>query len=222
MRSKASGAWFYATGLAPGWHRSMIQVTANVPCPTCGAGKNDPCEKYDGAVDWHDARKVAANARLTELRRGPAKLYEWTELPDYPGCLCIAGLECTIWLQKRPGWCDRGRWSATLDAWGRIGVTIDHQDAWPRYYMNLTTAKFELFEWIMHRENSLIEDSAAGRGPDKNPLCIVCGVHATPLQLGEIYILLCTRHGLEFVYRMGAVTLQMLRDHESASPHKPE
>jgi hypothetical protein len=199
----------------------MFQVTAKVACPTCGAGENAPCEKYDGAVDWHNARKVAADARLSELRRGSAKLYEWTAPPDYPGCLCIAGQQCTIWLQKRPGWCDRGRWSATLDAWGRLGSTIDQQDAWPRYYMNLSFAKSECLEWIMHREDGLIENASAGLGPDRNPLCIVCGVHARPFPVGDFRILFCTRHGLEFAYRIGPLTLAMVQEYVAAAAKAP-
>lgn len=157
------------------------------------------------------------SSELDRQRRGPAKLYEWTEPEGYPGHLCLAGQECTIWLEKRPGWCDRGRWLAQLDAWGRLGSTLDWADGWPRYYMHLAIAKSECLEWLQRREDDLRTNSSAGLGPDKNPLCIVCGVHATPLRVHDFYVLLCTRHGLEFVHRMGPVTVAMMQDYAKGS-----
>jgi hypothetical protein len=101
-----------------------------------------------------------------ERRRGGAKLYAWSGPPDFPHCEYIAGEECVIWIEARPGWCDRGRVRATVDCWGKLGATFDHQDGWPRYYFNLERAKAEIEEWIRVRERSL--RYATFRGPARD------------------------------------------------------
>jgi hypothetical protein len=196
----------------------MFQVAAKVACPQCVAGEDEPCQSADGEplADGaiHPARTDASAARLTELRRCGAKLYEWSEPPEYPGNLYIAGEECVIWMQPRPGWCDRGRWLATIDAWGRLGATLDGADGWPRYYMKTARAKDECLEWLRTREMSLV-DAGNSRydGRRSGQLrCIVCGNTADPFPMGDFEIIFCTRHTLEFIYRMGAATLQMLKD----------
>lgn len=203
--------------------QDLFRVSAKIACPTCGADEDSSCHDEVGAeIEMHEARRVATVERLYEIRRGPAKLYEWSQPPDYPGCWCIAGEECTIWLQLLPG-SDRGRWSATLDAWGRLGASIDQMDAWPRYYMNLTVAKLECLEGMLYREACTRELARRGPPPpDKNPLCIICGVHATPFRMHDFHVLMCTKHGLDLFRRLAVVTIEMLQDYEAAvmSPGK--
>jgi len=53
-------------------------------------------------------------------------------------------------ITKRPGYCDRGHWQANVD----LPLGLDHQDGFPRYYMQLETAKeeTELFlDWRINK-----------------------------------------------------------------------
>jgi hypothetical protein len=47
-------------------------------------------------------------------------------------------------ISPRGGWCDRGRWIATVSGIG----DIDAADAFPRYFMDLERAKAEMLEWL--------------------------------------------------------------------------
>jgi hypothetical protein len=52
-----------------------------------------------------------------------------------------------VWIQKRPVYCDRGHYHAQVE-----GIpSIDHQDSFPRYFMNLDRAKAEMGEWLEWR-----------------------------------------------------------------------
>lgn len=51
-----------------------------------------------------------------------------------------------IWIETRPGYCDRGRYHAMTDA------PLDNQEGWPRYYFDLETAKREVIEWVKVRK----------------------------------------------------------------------
>lgn len=157
-----------------------------VECPACGAGIDTMCTPREGdrgAAVLHLERRealrevVAQVARNSERRRDGAKLYEWSVPPDYPECLYIAGKECTVWIQIQPFNADRGRYRATLDCWGKLGASFDHQDGWPRYYTNLERAKGEILDWIRLRERSDAE-VLAQFNPAKtdNPMVICDGV----------------------------------------------
>lgn len=66
-------------------------------------------------------------------------------------CECKGG---RIFLEKRPHYCDRGRWYAKPEL--RFdkdlpGTHVDGQDGWPRYYFDLERAKLEIEEWIRKR-----------------------------------------------------------------------
>lgn len=66
----------------------------------------------------------------------------------------IEGLDCTVWVSKRPNYCDRGNFWAQVDvkAGGNAQrLNIDAADAWPRYYMDLDRAKLEIEEWLKKR-----------------------------------------------------------------------
>lgn len=52
-------------------------------------------------------------------------------------------------LEPRPPYCDRGNWIAKVFP---IGETdLDHQDGWPRYYMNFIRAQQEVEDWLRKR-----------------------------------------------------------------------
>jgi len=84
------------------------------------------------------------------------ELGEWAELTSwgYPGHFLILGHECSIWLEKRPSYCDRGRYIAKLDASGILARGMDYADGWRpgRYYFNLDRAKAEVEAWLHARD----------------------------------------------------------------------
>jgi hypothetical protein len=66
----------------------------------------------------------------------------------------IDGRDCFIWIEKRPPYCDRGNFLAhvALKADGDwLGLGLDEQDGWPRYYMREETAKQEIEDWLKKR-----------------------------------------------------------------------
>jgi len=79
----------------------------------------------------------------------------WETPEDYPGHLMIRGRECSIWLAPRAGWCDRGNFIATIDAWGKLFLGFDEADGWPRYYFDLDRAKAEIEAWLVKRGQAL-------------------------------------------------------------------
>lgn len=75
----------------------------------------------------------------------------WTDRQGYEE---IEGLDCTVWISKRPNYCDRGNFWAQVDVksgGNAMRLNIDAADAWPRYYMNLDRAKLEIEEWLKKR-----------------------------------------------------------------------
>lgn len=58
---------------------------------------------------------------------------------------------CTITLEPRPPYCDRGRWIAKLHPVGQLAREIDAADCWPRYYFDLAAAMSECNEWMEFR-----------------------------------------------------------------------
>jgi hypothetical protein len=65
----------------------------------------------------------------------------------------IHGLDCFIWIEHRPTYCDRGNFLAKIQATGNTRrLNIDHQDGWPRYYMDFDRAKAEVEDWLKKRK----------------------------------------------------------------------
>ena len=67
---------------------------------------------------------------------------------DTSGCWCFRVGEAWVYLDRRPPYCDRGRWRGHVGA-GVIG--LDVADAFPRYFMDLDRARAELAEWLAWR-----------------------------------------------------------------------
>jgi hypothetical protein len=71
--------------------------------------------------------------------------FDW--IIDEYGCHNLHVGRVHVWIEKRPPYCDRGHFLGHV-----MGVpTLDHQDGFPRYYMNLDRAKAELEEWLQWR-----------------------------------------------------------------------
>ena len=56
------------------------------------------------------------------------------------------GVGWTMWIERRPPYCDRGRWKLDVDA------PIDAQEGFPRYFFDLERAKLEAQEWVNVRK----------------------------------------------------------------------
>lgn len=81
---------------------------------------------------------------------------EWKYVAQYRSWRYVCGV-ATVWLEPRI-YCDRGNWCATATGIG----TIDWQDAFPRYFMELGRAQLELQEWLQMRM-ARYEDTAVNR-----------------------------------------------------------
>lgn len=67
----------------------------------------------------------------------------------------IRGKECTVTLERRPHYCDRGNYIAKLFPFGKLVLSIDHADMWPRYYFDEARAKAEIEAWLEKRGQAL-------------------------------------------------------------------
>lgn len=72
----------------------------------------------------------------------------WQSMDGYEA---IRGRECEIIVQRRPAYCDRGRFVAQLFPEGLLVRDVDHADGWPRYYFDLARAKAEVEAWLVNR-----------------------------------------------------------------------
>jgi len=76
---------------------------------------------------------------------------EW-KATEYPGVGVLHELvdgetgELLGWVQNRPDYCDRGHWQAQIER-----SDLDSQDAFPRYFMRLETAKQEMIDFVRWR-----------------------------------------------------------------------
>lgn len=72
------------------------------------------------------------------------------------------GRECTITLEPRPHYCDRGNWIAKVHPvlGSKLARDLDSADAWPRYYFDLYNAKLEIEAWLIKRNQ--LEESTDG------------------------------------------------------------
>lgn len=64
----------------------------------------------------------------------------------------IGGRDCSITLEKRPAYCDRGNYIAKLFPIGKLVMEMDLQDGWPRYYFDQDRAKLECEAWLKKRK----------------------------------------------------------------------
>jgi hypothetical protein len=71
------------------------------------------------------------------------------------GYIEIAGKQCTITIESRPHYCDRGNLIAKLHPFGLLEREIDPSDGWPRYYFDLERAKLECEAWLEKRKQKL-------------------------------------------------------------------
>lgn len=58
---------------------------------------------------------------------------------------------CSITIEARPPYCDRGNWIAKIHPFGHLTYELDDADLWPRYYFDLDRAKAECEAWLEKR-----------------------------------------------------------------------
>jgi hypothetical protein len=76
--------------------------------------------------------------KSTDWEYSPSKYYKQYELRHEGASLLI---------EARNHYCDRGHWSVKV-----FGIpSIDAADSFPRFFMNLETAKREMKEWLIWR-----------------------------------------------------------------------
>jgi hypothetical protein len=73
------------------------------------------------------------------------------------GYLTLEGRECTVTVEERPSYCDRGNYIAKLHPRGRFALEIDSADGWPRYYFDLDRAIAEINDWLVRRGQKITE-----------------------------------------------------------------
>ncbi len=86
--------------------------------------------------------------QITELDLVNINTYNIPYYLDGYGCLIITQPNFHIWMNKRPGYCDRGRYG--FHAEGRNGKVgeIDSADMFPRYFFSMQNAFNEINEFI--------------------------------------------------------------------------
>jgi len=62
-----------------------------------------------------------------------------------------------VYISKRPGYCDRGRWNLYVDVKPEHTdkMNIDYADMFPRYFFKLENMFDELHEWVKFNEKRL-------------------------------------------------------------------
>jgi hypothetical protein len=55
------------------------------------------------------------------------------------------------WIHKRPHYCDRGHWQASIEVTFANETNLDFADAFPRYFMRFSTAKQEMEDFLRWR-----------------------------------------------------------------------
>lgn len=73
----------------------------------------------------------------------------------------VHGKACTVYLESRPPYCDRGNFIAKIflregaTTAQAIELNLDEQDGWPRYYFDEARAKAEVEAWLTKRKQAL-------------------------------------------------------------------
>lgn len=104
------------------------------------------CPKCGNLQDWAWDYMADGPPAPTPFWDGPVG--NWSDLDGYQE---IKGKNCTITLEPRPGYCDRGNWIAKVFEDDRMVLSMDNQDGWPRYFMDEQRAKLEIEAWLTKR-----------------------------------------------------------------------
>ena len=77
---------------------------------------------------------------------------EWTKHYGYQE---LHGKDCSITLEPRPSYCDRGAFLAKLHNKPPLAREIDAADLWPRYYFDEARAKLDIEAWLDKRRQRI-------------------------------------------------------------------
>lgn len=79
----------------------------------------------------------------------------------------VEGRDCSISIEERPAYCDRGNWIAKLHP--HNSFEFDSQDGWPRYFFDFDRMLAEVEAWLVKRgqmpESDPVSMSAGGERP---------------------------------------------------------
>ena len=64
----------------------------------------------------------------------------------------IKGQDCTLCLEKRPSYCDRGRYTVKVQVPDPTKFTVDGADMFPRYYFRFSHMILEMYDWLKARD----------------------------------------------------------------------
>lgn len=72
--------------------------------------------------------------------------------------ITIRGKHCSVWISKRPYYCDRGNFLAHIEVHvPPLRLSIDEADGWPRYYFDEERMKLEILAWL-HKRGEWVND----------------------------------------------------------------
>ena len=107
---------------------------------------------------WCPLCRLHPDMQSTEFHTPPTppeQRYPLALCMDEDGIWWLKGRTHEVWMQKRPGYCDRGHYIAHVEpAFGAgIEFTIDEADHWPRYFMDFDRMVAEVRDWLEWRES---------------------------------------------------------------------
>lgn len=99
----------------------------------------------------HGAQGEPATRATTSARDETPAPGTALDVVDKGGYFEITGRHCTVTIEARPHYCDRGEWIAKLHPTDLLALEIDNQDGWPRYYFDFDRAVAEIAAWLTKR-----------------------------------------------------------------------
>lgn len=77
----------------------------------------------------------------------------WSRDPEF-NCLTYSFDHGTIWVERRPSYCNRGDWIAKLDVRNcHPHFNVSEQDLWPRYiFGDEKLVKGQIEEWLRRHD----------------------------------------------------------------------
>lgn len=67
-----------------------------------------------------------------------------------------------VYIEKRPAYCDRGKFIVKIESRDPVNWYIDHQDAFPRYYFDFDCCITETLLWLCERKVKVISINCKG------------------------------------------------------------
>ena len=88
----------------------------------------------------HDRELAAVDTHGLEVKWLEPDAFPYIDLPTV-----------IIYLERRPFYCDRGRYGFWAESKDNKKVDIDYADGFPRYFFSLQRAFDEMYDWVQFR-----------------------------------------------------------------------